>query len=608
MSSHATAGVGWMSDLATLLVLLAAVVLAVPVARRLGFGGPLGYLAAGLAVGPGGLGLVTDVEAIAHVSELGVVMLLFLIGLELRPARLWVMRRAVLGVGGAQAAATGALVAAAGMALGMGPAAAAVAGFGLALSSTAMVLPMLAERGLLATSAGRASFSVLLFQDLALIPAVALLPLLGDGAALPDTGGAWAAAARAAAAMAAILVGGRFLLRPAFHAVEAARTPEIFTAAALLIVLGTAGMAAWAGLSMSLGAFMAGVLLSDSEYRHEVRADIAPFEGLLLGLFFVSVGMRADVAAFLAEPARFLALAAGLMALKAAVLLVLSRAAGLRLGGAVRMAAVLSQGGEFGFVLFGLAVAEGAMTADQAAAAMLTVTLSMIATPFVFAAEERWLAPRLIGPAPRPFDAIDGAGEPPVIICGFGRVGQIVGRVLRLRGIPFTALEQNAAQVDFVRRYGNKVYYGDPTRADLLRAAGAEHAKVLVVALADMEQSLRVVEAAARHFPHLTILARARNRRHAHFLMDRGVHHFVRETFDSSLRLTGGVLHALGLPPEEAERTLATFRAHDERTLVRQHAVHHDENRLIQSARQAADELQSLFEADHGTGGEPPAG
>ena len=588
-----------MSNLITLVVLLAAVVLAVPVAKRLGFGAPLGYLAAGLVIGPGGLALVTEVETIAHVSELGVVMLLFLIGLELRPSRLWVMRRAVLGLGGAQVVVTGAVIAGVAVILLKLPLAASVViGFGLALSSTAMVLPMLAERELLPTNAGRSAFSILLFQDLAIIPAVALLPLLGNGGALPDADGAWVAVAKAGLAVAAILVGGRYLLRPVLRAVDAAKTPEIFTATALLIVLGTAELAAWAGLSMSLGAFMAGVLLSDSEYRHEVQADIAPFEGLLLGFFFVSVGMGADVRALMAEPMRFLALALGLMALKAAVLFGLARASGLRSGGSARLASVLSQGGEFGFVLFGLAVAVGAMTAEQSAAAMLVVTLSMIATPFLFSAEERWLAPRLIRRAARPFDAIDGNEEPPVIICGFGRVGQIVGRVLRLRGIPFTALEQSAAQVDFVRRFGNKVYYGDPTREDLLRAAGAEKAKVLVVALEDMEQSLRVVEIATRHFPQLTILARARNRRHAHHLMDRGVRHIVRETFDSSLRLTGDVLRTLGLPEEEARRTVETFRAHDERTLVRQQAVHHDENRLIQSSRQAAAELQALFEAD----------
>lgn len=588
-----------MSDLLTVVVLLAAVVLAVPIAKRLGFGGPVGYLGAGLVIGPAGPGLVTGVEAISHVSEFGVIMLLFLIGLELRPARLWVMRKAVLGLGGAQVALTTlAIAAAAVVLLGLSAAAAVVVGFGLALSSTAMVLPMLAERELLPTNAGRSAFSILLFQDLAIIPAVALLPLLGTGDVMPDASHAWLAALKALAVVAAILAGGRHLVRPLLRAVDAARTPEIFTAAALLIVLGTAFLAAWGGLSMSLGAFMAGVLLSDSEYRHEVQADVAPFEGLLLGFFFVSVGMGADIRALMAQPLFHLSLALGVMAVKGAVLFALARLSGLRLGGAARLSSVLSQGSEFGFVLFGLAVGVGAMSAEQSATAMLVVTLTMIASPFVFAAEERWLAPRLIVKPVRPYDRIEVDGEPPVIICGFGRVGQIVGRVLRLRNIPFTALEQSAAQVDVVRRFGNKVYYGDPTREELLRAAGAEHARILVVALDDMEQSLRVVEVAKRHFPQLTIFARARNRRHAHFLMDRGVTHFVRETFDSSLRLTGGVLEALGIPRHEAERTVETFRAHDERTLVRQHAVHQDENRLIQTTQQAAAELQSLFEAD----------
>lgn len=587
-----------MAGLITVVVLLVAMVVAVPVAKRFGFGAPLGYLAAGLAVGPAGLGLVTNVEAIAHASELGVVMLLFLIGLELRPARLWVMRKSVLGLGGAQVGVTAALIAGLSiLALGLPVAAAVVAGFGLALSSTAMALPMLAERGLLANQSGRNAFSVLLFQDLAIIPAVALLPLLGNGAAVPEAGSAWITVAEGAAAVAAVLVGGRFLLRPLFRAVDRAGAPEIFTATALLVVIGTAVLIEEAGLSMSLGAFMAGVLLSDSEYRHEVQADIQPFEGLLLGLFFVSVGMGADLPALMAHPLRFAGLALGLMAVKVLVMAALARIAGVPLAGALRMGTVLSQGGEFGFVLFGLAVADGSMGKESASAAMLVVTLSMIATPFVFAGSERWLVPRLLAKPKRPFDTIPDEGSP-VLICGFGRVGQVVGRVLRMRGIPFTALEKNAEQVDVVRKFGNKVYYGDPTRAELLRAAGADKARVLVVALAETEESLRVVEVARRHFPNLTVFVRARNRWHVHQLMDRGIANIVRETFDSSLLLTAGVLRALGVGDAEVARTLDTFRAHDERTLIRQHAVHHDEGRLIQTSRQAAEELQSLFEAD----------
>lgn len=587
----------------TALVLLGAAVVAVPLAKRMGFGSPLGYLAAGLAIGPSGLGLITEVAAVRHVSELGVVMLLFLIGLELRPRRLWVMRKAVFGLGGAQVMGTTMVLAGAALALGLPFPTAVVAGAGLALSSTAIALPLLAERDLLPIQAGRDAFSILLFQDLAVIPLVALLPLLVSGATVPVGGtAAWTAVAKALGAIVLVLVAAPRLVRPLFRAVDAAKTPEIFSATALLIVLGTAAFVEAAGLSMSLGAFLAGVLLSESEYRHEVKADIEPFEGLLLGLFFVSVGVSVDTAAFAAEPLRLLLLVLGLVAVKGALVFVLARIAGHGTRGGLRMAAALAQAGEFGFVLFSQAVTAGAMTVPQAGSATLVVTVSMILAPFLFAATERWIIPRLGEKPARAFDDIQAEGAPPVIICGFGRVGQIVGRVLRLRGIPFTALEQSAEQVDFVRRFGNRVYYGDPTRPDLLRAAGADQARVLVVALDDMTASLTMVEMARRLFPHLTIAARARNRRHAYLLMDRGVRIIVRETFHSSLRLTEQVLAAAGIDPDEAVRTVETFRAHDERTLIAQHAVHHDERRLIQSAREAALELQSLFEADKGDG------
>ncbi|MGQ9367552.1 monovalent cation:proton antiporter-2 (CPA2) family protein [Azospirillum sp. ST 5-10] len=583
----------------TAVVLLAAAVLAVPLAKRLGFGSPLGYLAAGLAIGPNGLALVTDAEAIGHVSELGVVMLLFLIGLELRPQRLWVMRRSVLGLGGAQLGATAALLGGGAALLGTPVAGSVVVGAGLALSSTAIALALLAERDLLSTRGGRDAFAILLFQDLAVIPLVALLPLLGGASAGPvDSAGAWIAVAEAAGAVLAVLVGGRLLVRPVFRLVDAAKTPEIFTATALLIVLGTASFVELAGLSMSLGAFMAGVLLSDSEYRHEVKADIEPFEGLLLGLFFVSVGVSADVAGFLAAPAGVLLLVLGLVAVKSAVVFALARLAGATARGAVRMGVVLAQGGEFGFVLFGLAAQDGVLSRADADRATMVVVLSMVVTPFLFAATERWLLPRLAKAPPRPFDRVEQDGAPPVIICGFGRVGQIVGRVLRVRGIPFTALEKSADQVDFVRRYGTPVFYGDPTRPELLRAAGADTARILVVALEDMTENLTVVDMAQRAFPHLTIAARAHNRRHAHLLMDRGVGIIERETFHSSLRLTERILVSHGMDANEARRTVETFRAHDERTLEAQHAVYRDERRLIQSTRDAAAELQSLFEAD----------
>jgi glutathione-regulated potassium-efflux system protein KefB len=457
---------------------------------------------------------------------------------------------------------------------------------------------MLAERDLLTARSGRDAFAVLLFQDLAVIPLVALLPLLGTTAGAEDlsAAGAAAQAALAVGALAAVLVAGRWLVRPVFRLVGGSRAPEVFTATALLIVVGTAVLVDAAGLSMSLGAFLAGVLLSDSEYRHQLQADIEPFEGLLLGLFFISVGMTVNLELAAASPLLLLATTFGLMAAKVLVVFALARAGGHEPAGALRMAASLGQGGEFAFVLFAAATAVNAIGGPEAQFLTLAVSLSMMATPPLFLAADR-LARRLEREKPRPFDTITDP-HPPVIICGFGRVGQIVGRILRIRGIPFTALESSAAQVDFVRRFGNKVYYGDPGRAELLRAAGAETAKLLVLAIDDPETSLKVAETVRSQFPHLTVLARARNRRHAHRLMDAGIEEIVRETYFSSLYLSEQVLKGLGLGEAEARRMVDTFRQHDERTLKAQHAFHDDESQIIQSSRQAAAELQSLFEAD----------
>jgi glutathione-regulated potassium-efflux system ancillary protein KefC len=591
-----------MPFLYTLVILLAAAVVAVPVAKRMGFGSVLGYLAAGLVIGPAGLRLVTDVESIAEASALGVVMLLFLIGLELRPARLWVMRRSVLGLGAAQVVVTGAVLAQFARIAGLTWSAAIVIGFGLALSSTAIVLPMLAERDLLATRAGRDSFSVLLFQDLAVIPFVALLPLLGGGVSEVRgmaAGDVWLAVGKAIAAIVAVLVGGRFLIRPIFRAVDGAKAPEIFTATALVIVMGTAALASLAGLSTSLGAFMAGVLLSDSEYRHELQADIEPFEGLLLGVFFISVGMSTDLGLLLSRPGLILGSVILLLAIKAAIAFGLGRIAGQGSGDAARFSAALAQAGEFGFVLFGAGVAAHILTSGQSEGAMLVITLSMMASPLLFALEERWLAPRLERRPQRDFDAFDGAPTR-ILICGFGRMGQIVGRILRLRRIPYTALDSHVEQIDLVRRYGNRAYYGDPTRLDVLRAAGAADAKIVVVALEEIGDSLKVVDHAKRHFPNLAIVARARNRHHAYLLMDRGVTHIVRETFYSSLRLTEKVLEELGIEQEDAKRTVALFEEHDERTLVEQHGFYDDEKQIIQTSKEAAVELRRILEADRG--------
>jgi monovalent cation:proton antiporter-2 (CPA2) family protein len=581
--------------LPTLVVLLAAATIAVPLTRRFGLGSVLGYLLAGVAIGPSGMRLVSDVDQIADIASLGVVMLLFLIGLELRPRRLWVMRRAVFALGSAQVVLSAAVLAGLCWMVGVPLAGAVVLGAGLAMSSTAIVLPMLAERDLLQSRAGRDGFAVLLFQDLAFIPLVAVVPLLAEQT-LPDHV-PWHDVAQAVAAVAVILLGGRFVIPRLIRLLGGARIPEVFTTASLLIVAGTAYIASLAGLSMSLGAFMAGVLLSESEYRHELEADIDPFEGLLLGFFFMSVGMAADLGLAYLHPGLLAAAAGALLLTKILVCFGLALVSRQGVLEAIRFSLALPQASEFSFVLFGAAVAVGALDAGSAAMATLVAAVSMAATPVLFALSERFVIPRLEAEPVPDYDTIEAASAP-VIICGFGRFGQIIGRVLRMHGIPFTALERDLGQVDVVRRFGNKVYFGDPRRVDLLRSAGAEQAKLLIVALDHMEDALRVVEVAKRAFPQLKVMARARNRRHAYLLMDRNVDGLVRETFYSSLKMAEDSLKALGISPEDAARSVELFRAHDEQNLLDMHAIYRDERQLIQSTQQATEELMALFEAD----------
>jgi Kef-type K+ transport system membrane component KefB len=522
-------------------------------------------------------------------------MLLFLIGLELRPRRLWVMRRAVFALGSSQVAISCAVLAVLAHFAGVAWAGAVVLGAGMAMSSTAIVLPMFAEADLMKSRAGRDGFAVLLFQDLAFIPLVALVPLLAQHS-LPNQV-PWHDVARGVAAVAVILVGGRFAVPPLIRVLGGARTPELFTLASLLIVAGTAYIANLAGLSMSLGAFMAGVLLSESEYRHELQADIAPFEGLLLGFFFISVGMSADMGLARSHPGLLAGATAALLLAKAAVCFVLALVSRQRLADAVRFSLALPQASEFSFVLFGVAVGLGALASGSAAMATLVAAVSMAATPVLFAISERFVIPWLEAEPVPDFDTIEAA-DAPVILCGVGRFGQIVARVLRMHGIKFTALERDPGQVDVLRRFGTKVYFGDPTRSDLLRAAGAEQAQLLIVALDHMQDSLRVVEIAKRNFPQLKILVRVRNRRHAYLMMDRAVDGLVRETFYSSLKLAEESLLALGISPEDAARSVELFRTHDEQNLLDTHAIYRDEKQLIQSTQQATEELMALFEAD----------
>jgi monovalent cation:proton antiporter-2 (CPA2) family protein len=586
-----------MPQLAETAIFLAAAVLAVPLFRRFKLGAILGYLAAGVVIGPSVLRLVANVDSILHFAELGVVLLLFVIGLELQPSRLWVLRKSVFGLGGAQVLLTALVLGAIAFAFGASWQSATVIGFALAMSSTAFVLQILAERKQLTTRYGRSAFAILLFQDLAVIPLLALIPLLAGGAAMAHAVNPWFAGLKALAVIAAVVVGGRIVLKPVFDVVARADIQEIFTAAALLVVISVSLLVSAVGLSMSLGAFLAGVLLADSEYRHELEAAIEPFKGLLLGLFFISVGMSVDLGVIAREPLTIVAAVAGLMLMKAAIVFAIARVAGHTAESARSLAAALSQGGEFAFVLFSFAAGYRIMDAQLVDQLVVVVTLSMAATPFALAFNDA-LAHKLRKPkSEEPFDKIE-AGESQVIIAGFGRVGQIVGRILYVRKIPFTALDRNPEQVETVRRFGSKVYYGDASRLDLLRAARADRAKVFVLAIDDVEASILTAETVRRHFPQLKLYARARNRFHAYRLMDVGCELIERETFRSSLHLTGEVLTALGLSEWDAQLTVARFQAHDEQTLARQHAVYHDETQLRQTVIDAAKELESLFEQD----------
>jgi len=590
-----------MPQLAETAIFLAAAVLAVPLFRRFKLGAILGYLTAGVVIGPSVLRLVANVDNIMHFAELGVVLLLFVIGLELQPSRLWVLRKSVFGLGGAQVLLTALALGLIAFAFGLSWQSATVIGFALAMSSTAFVLQVLAERKQLTTRYGRSAFAILLFQDLAVIPLLALIPLLAAGPAVSQAMNPWLAGLKALAVIAVVVVGGRMLLKPIFDVVARADIQEIFTAAALLVVISVSLLMSAVGLSMSLGAFLAGVLLADSEYRHELEAAIEPFKGLLLGLFFISVGMSVDLGVIAREPLIILAAVTGLMLVKAAIVFAVGRFAGHGKESARNLAAALSQGGEFAFVLFSLAAGYRIMDAVLVDQLVVVVTLSMAATPFALAFNDA-LSRRLRKPrGDEQFDNID-VGDSQVIIAGFGRVGQIVGRILYVKKIPFTALDRNAEQVETVRRFGSKVYYGDASRLDLLRAARVDRAKIFVLAIDDVEASIQTAETVRRHFPELKLYARARNRFHAYRLMDLGCELIERETFRSSLHVAEEVLTALGLSEWEAQLTVTRFKAHDEQTLARQYAVYHDETQLRQTSIEAAKELEGLFEQDREDG------
>ena len=580
------------------LIFLVAAILVVPICKRLGLSSVLGYLAAGLLIGPPGLGLIADPTDEMHFAELGVVLLLFVIGLELQPRRLWVMRRAVFGLGTLQVLSSAIVIGGALWLYGLQVQTAVIIGFALALSSTAFVLQLLAERKALNSAHGRAAFGTLLLQDIAVIPAMAILNLLG-GDVGGDAAGGHGAEAMNPLHIAAVVAGAivlRFALRPILRFVAETGIQELFTAAALALVAGSALAMEAAGLSMGLGAFIAGMMVADSEYRHQLETDVNPFKGLLLGLFFIAVGMVVDVRLLFEQPLTILGLALALMLVKTLVILPLARGHGLDWPGALRAGLVLSQGGEFAFVLIGTALGAGMVADATAATTVLVVTLSMALTPLVMAIAERLL----VGGdrEERPFDDIEPDESNMIVIAGFGRVGQIIARVLTTQHIHFTALDADPGQVDFVRKFGNKTYFGDAARLDVLKAAHVGDARALVVAVGNPDTSLQIVRHAREAFPKLRIFARAITRHHEIALREAGVDFVIRETLLSSIAIAEALLRALGRSPEQAAEAAARFRAHDARTLEQQAAVQHDEEAFRQVTITSAEELKTLFQED----------
>ena len=583
-----------MNLLLEVVVYLIAALIAVPISKKLGFGSVLGYLAAGIIIGPFGLGFIRDAEHILHFAELGVVFLLFVIGLELQPSRLWVLRRMVFGLGSAQVIISAGAIAAVGLLFGLALTEAVLVGFVLALSSTAFVLQLLAEKKELTTRHGRSAFAILLFQDLAVIPLIAIIPMFG---AVSSQGFELRSLANAVAIIGGLIIGGHYLLRPVLRVAARTQIPEIFTATALLVVIGAALLMQAAGMSMVLGAFIAGMLLADSEYRHELEADIAPFKGLLLGLFFIAVGMSVNLGLLIQNPGTSMLIVICLMTVKAAVLFPLARLFGIcDTKSAASVAAVLSQGGEFAFVLFAIIARQQILQTDVIDQLILAVAISMLLTPVVYLLNQYFVS-RLKEEEEPEYDQMEDQ-QHAVIIAGFGRFGQVVGRILAVVGRQFTALEIDASQVDVVRRYGNVVHYGDASKLDLLRAAGAEHARLFVLAIDDIEASVRTARTVTRHFPDLIIVARARNRRHEHHLMDLGIRYIFRETLLSSLAMSEQVLFGLGFEEKEVDRLITTFRDKDQQLIREQHALQHDEEQLIQTARDTARELELLIKSD----------
>lgn len=590
------------SILQTVVIFLVAAVIAVPLAKRLRLGAVPGYLLAGVIIGPQALGLIRDTQSVAHISELGVVLLLFIIGLELSPRRLWLMRKSVFGVGLAQVLLTGAVIGGiARFGFGQSVTTSVVLGLGLALSSTAFGLQSLAENKQLNSPHGRLAFAILLFQDIAAIPLIAVVPLLAVSG--PDTGhgDSFEHGLKVFGSIAIVIVGGRYLLRPLFRIVARSGLPEVSTATALLVVIGTAWLMEEAGISMALGAFLAGLLLADSEYRHELESQIEPFKGLLLGLFFMSVGMGANLHLLLEMPGVVIGLTVLLILVKLPLLMLVGRAgAGLNGANALRLGVVLAAGGEFAFVVFKLAKDQGLFDVQTYDLLLMTITLSMAVSPLLLLACAHLLKrPQAVREVPEKYKAIEG-DAPRVVIVGMGRMGQVVSRILRAQKISFVALDTSVDAIEMTRTFEKvPVFYGDPLRTEVLHAAKAGEAEYFVITTDDPDTTIRIAERVKRLYPHLKVIARARNRQHVHKLREVGAEP-IRETFHSSLEMTRLTLLGLGLSEDQAQDRIDRFTAHDQEVLTAQGLVRDDKAKVMQTTQEARLELQRLFEADAG--------
>ena len=581
-------------------VFLFAAVLTVPLAKRLQLGAVLGYLFAGVIIGPSVLGLIGNPQSVSHISELGVVLLLFIIGLELSPRRLWVMRKAVFGVGLAQVLLTGSVIGTVALfVFGQPLNSAIVLGLGLALSSTAFGLQSLAERKELTAPHGRLAFAILLFQDIAAIPLIAMVPVLAGGDHSTTAAQDLNHGLQVLGSIAVVVIGGRYLLRPVFRIVARTGLREVSTATALLVVIGTAWLMDLVGVSMALGAFLAGLLLADSEYRHELEAQIEPFKGLLLGLFFISVGMGANISLLFSAPAAVLGLTLLLILIKLPLLYVVGRlAGGLGQLNALRLGVVLAAGGEFAFVVFKIGRDQGLFEPRLYDLLVLTITLSMALTPLLLLLCGRLIqAKPAVVPVPEHLRSID-TDAPRVVIAGMGRMGQIVARILRAQNIQFVALDTSVETIELTRSFGGlPVFYGDPMRPEILSAAKVEQAEYFIIATDDPDTNIKTAEVVHRLYPHIKIIARARNRQHVHRLVDLGAE-AIRETYYSSLEMSRRTLVGLGLTQAQADARIKRFKHHDEQVLEAQHAVYDDAAKVLQTAQEARAELAKLFESD----------